>query len=264
MSKSYPLAEANGSRTRVRVGNAVFGDGSFALIGGPCAVEGAAQIGEAAQGVRDAGAVMLRGGAYKVRTSPYDFQGLGDRGVDFICEAGARAGLPTVVEALCEAHVEALAPRVSMLQIGARNMQNVPLLIAAARTGMPILLKRDNSATLDELLLSAEYILHEGNPHVVLCERGIRGFDKHTRNVLDLGGALRLRELTHLPVIVDPSHASGRRSLIEPLDPGGGRGRPRRRDRRGAPATRRSAVGRSAADRRGGVRPHRAPRARPQ
>jgi 3-deoxy-7-phosphoheptulonate synthase len=199
------------------VGNAVFGDGSFALIGGPCAVEGAAQIGEAAQGVRDAGAVMLRGGAYKVRTSPYDFQGLGDRGVDFICEAGARAGLPTVVEALCEAHVEALAPRVSMLQIGARNMQNVPLLIAAARTGMPILLKRDNSATLDELLLSAEYILHEGNPHVVLCERGIRGFDKHTRNVLDLGGALRLRELTHLPVIVDPSHASGRRSLIEPL-----------------------------------------------
>jgi 3-deoxy-7-phosphoheptulonate synthase len=134
-----------------------------------------------------------------------------------IAEAGARHGLPVVVEALAVAQVAMVAAFVDMIQIGARNMQNVPLLRAAAATGLPILLKRGPSATLDELLFAAEYVLLEGNERVVLCERGIRGFDSHTRNVCDLGGALRLRELTHLPVIVDPSHSSGRRSLIEPL-----------------------------------------------
>jgi 3-deoxy-7-phosphoheptulonate synthase len=194
-----------------------FGDGGFVLIGGPCSIEDAVQIEACADGVRAAGGAMLRGGAYKPRTSPYDFQGLGDDAVPLIVEAGRRHALPTVVEVLAESHVELVAASVDMLQIGARNMQNVPLLRAAARTGKPILLKRGPAATLAELLSAAEYVLLEGNARVVLCERGIRGFDQETRNVFDLGGALRLKELTHLPVIVDPSHACGRRSLVEPL-----------------------------------------------
>lgn len=218
MPSTYRLAQRRTERTTiVAAGHAVFGDGGFALVGGPCSIESAEQIAAAAAGVRRAGGSMLRGGAYKTRTSPYDFQGLGDAGIALIAAAGAANHLPVVVEALSEPDVEALAPHVEMLQIGARNMQNVPLLRCAARSGRPILLKRGPSATLDELLLAAEYILVEGNPGVVLCERGIRSFDAQTRNVLDLGGALRLKELTHLPVIVDPSHASGRRSLVEPL-----------------------------------------------
>jgi 3-deoxy-7-phosphoheptulonate synthase len=218
MSASYPLAErTSGDNTLVRAGSAAFGDGGFTLIGGPCSIEGAAQIEETAFGVAAAGGAMLRGGAFKPRTSPYDFQGLGEAGLPLIAEAGAAAGLPVVVEALAESHVGLVAAFADMLQIGARNMQNVPLLRAAARTGMPILLKRGPSATLDELLSAAEYVLLEGNARVVLCERGIRGFDRHTRNVCDLAGALRLKELTHLPVILDPSHAAGRRSLIAPL-----------------------------------------------
>jgi len=218
MSATYRLAQRLSDTTSiVRAGAATFGDGGFTLVGGPCAIESASQIRLAAEGVRDAGGAMLRGGAYKPRTSPYDFQGVGDEGLPLIAEAGARTGLPVVVEALAVDQMPLVAAYVDMIQIGARNMQNVPLLRAAAATGLPILLKRGPSATLDELLLAAEYVLLEGNPRVVLCERGIRGFDKHTRNVCDLGGALRLRELTHLPVILDPSHASGRRSLVEPL-----------------------------------------------
>ena len=218
MASSYRLARRTSSdNTVVRTGTVAFGDGSFTLIGGPCAIESDEQIEAAAAGVRAAGGAMLRGGAYKPRTSPYDFQGLGDEGLPLIAAAGARHGLPAVVEALAESHVARVAQYVDVIQIGARNMQNVPLLRAAARTGLPILLKRGNAATLDELLCAAEYVLLEGNERVVLCERGIRGFDEHTRNVCDLAGALRLRELTHLPVILDPSHASGRRSLIEPL-----------------------------------------------
>jgi 3-deoxy-7-phosphoheptulonate synthase len=218
MSATYRLAQRlSDSTSVVRAGAATFGDGGFTLVGGPCSIESASQIRLAAEGVRDAGGAMLRGGAYKPRTSPYDFQGLGDEGLPLIAEAGARTGLPVVVEALAVDQVPLVAAYVDMIQIGARNMQNVPLLRAAAATGLPILLKRGPSATLDELLLAAEYVLLEGNPRVVLCERGIRGFDRHTRNVCDLGGALRLRELTHLPVILDPSHASGRRSLVEPL-----------------------------------------------
>jgi len=218
MSATYRLAQRlSDSTSVVRAGAATFGAGGFTLVGGPCSIESASQIRLAAEGVRDAGGAMLRGGAYKPRTSPYDFQGLGDEGLPLIAEAGARTGLPVVVEALAVDQVPLVAAYVDMIQIGARNMQNVPLLRAAAATGLPILLKRGPSATLDELLLAAEYVLLEGNPRVVLCERGIRGFDRHTRNVCDLGGALRLRELTHLPVILDPSHASGRRSLVEPL-----------------------------------------------
>ncbi len=218
MPVPYRLAERlTPITTVVLAGSAVFGDGGFALIGGPCAIETQEQISSAAAAVASAGGAMLRGGAYKPRTSPYDFQGLGDAGLPLIANAGGSHGLPVVVEALAERHVPLVAAYCDMIQIGARNMQNVPLLRAAAQTGRPILLKRGPAATLEELLAAAEYILVEGNPNVVLCERGIRGFDRHTRNVADLGGALRLKELTHLPVILDPSHASGRRTLIEPL-----------------------------------------------
>lgn len=218
MPTPYRLARRESDRsTTVRAGRARFGDGAFALVGGPCSVESAEQIARISGSVSRGGATMLRGGAWKTRTSPYDFQGLGDEGVRLIVAAGARTNLPVVVEALCEVHIDLLALHADMIQIGARNMQNVALLRRAGASGLPVLLKRGPAATLDELLLAAEYVLLEGCPGVVLCERGIRGFDQSTRNVLDLGGALRLKELTHLPVIVDPSHASGRRSLIEPL-----------------------------------------------
>lgn len=213
----YRLAGKRLERTVVRVGSAAFGDGAFVMIAGPCAVESAEQIEATAQVAARAGAQVLRGGIYKPRTSPYAFQGLGDEGIPLIARAGRQSGLPAVVEALSEAHLDALRDHVGMVQIGARNMQNFPLLRAAARAGRPVLLKRAASATLDEVLYAAEYILLEGNPNVVLCERGVRGFDPHTRNLFDLAGALRLRELTHLPVIVDPSHATGRTSLVGPL-----------------------------------------------
>lgn len=218
MPTAARLTQRRSVRTRVvSAGNAVFGDGRFALIGGPCSVENSDQLTAVADAVERGGGVMLRGGAWKARTSPYDFAGLGERAVELLAERRRRSGLPIVVEALEERHVATLTPCVDMIQIGARNMQNVPLLRRAARSGLPILLKRGPSATLDELLLAAEYALLEGNDRVVLCERGIRSFDPATRNVLDLGGALRLKELTDLPVIVDPSHASGRRSLVEAL-----------------------------------------------
>lgn len=215
----YKLAsrELASARTQIRVAGVTFGGGGFTMIAGPCAIEGRAQIQGTAQFVASQGAQMLRGGAYKPRTSPYAFQGLGDEGVHFIAQAKRDAGIPCVVEALGEAELPVLCEHVDMLQIGARNMQNFSLLRAAARTGKPVLLKRAACATLDEVLYAAEYILVEGNPNVVLCERGIRGFDPHTRNVFDLAGALRLKELTHLPVIADPSHATGRVSLIEPV-----------------------------------------------
>ncbi len=214
----YKLASKEGAgATVVRVGTASFGDGSFTMIAGPCAIESRAQIELTAKFVASAGAAMVRGGAYKPRTSPYAFQGLGEEGVKLIAAACQTAGVPAVVEALAETQLLVLDWYVDMIQIGARNMQNFTLLQAAARTGKPVLLKRAPFATLDEVLYAAEYILLEGNPNVVLCERGVRGFDPQTRNLFDLGGALRLKELTHLPVIADPSHATGRASLIEPL-----------------------------------------------
>ena len=218
MPSKMPLVSRRSDRgTVVDVAGVRFGAGEFVLIGGPCSIEDREQIEAAARAVGDGGGQMLRGGAYKPRTSPYDFQGLGADALPLIEEAGRRNGLPVVVEVLAESQATLVAAYADMLQIGARNMQNVALLRAVARTGLPILLKRGPAATLDEMLSAAEYILVEGNERIVLCERGIRGFDSHTRNVCDLGGALRLKELSHLPVILDPSHASGRRSLIEPL-----------------------------------------------
>ena len=214
----YRLAtRENRERTPVRVGNVCFGTDPFVLIAGPCAVESRTQLGTTAGAVAAAGAQMLRGGAYKPRTSPYAFQGLGDVGVTLMAAASEATGLPTVVEVMREAQLPLVAKYVDMIQIGARNMQNFGLLKAAAASGKPILLKRAASATLDELLYAAEYILVQGNEQVVLCERGVRGFDPQTRNVFDLAGALRLKELTHLPVIADPSHATGRMELVAPL-----------------------------------------------
>ena len=214
----YTLASrGDRSASSVTVADVTFGDGRFVMIAGPCAVESRAQIEGTAQHVARCGAQLLRGGAYKPRTSPYAFQGLGDIGVTLMAEASEGASLPSVVEVLREQQLAFASKYVDMIQIGARNMQNFGLLKAAAQTGKPVLLKRSASATLDELLYAAEYILLQGNERVVLCERGVRGFDQETRNVFDLGGALRLKELTHLPVIADPSHATGRASLVEPL-----------------------------------------------
>ena len=172
---------------------------------------------ETAESVAAAGADMLRGGAYKPRTSPYDFQGLGVRGLKFLTEARERTGLPVVTEVLSWEEVPVVAKYADVLQIGARNMQNFALLRAAGRSGKPILLKRGGGATLEEWLQAAEYVLADGNPEVILCERGIRTFERATRHTLDLNGVALVRERTHLPVIVDPSHAAGIRSIVARL-----------------------------------------------
>jgi 3-deoxy-7-phosphoheptulonate synthase len=187
------------------------------LIAGPCSVEGEEMLFEAAAGVAAAGADMLRGGAFKPRTSPYDFQGLGARGLKFLAEARERTGLPIVTEVLSWEEVPVVAKYADVLQIGARNMQNFALLRAAGRSGKPILLKRGGGATLEEWLLAAEYVLADGNENVILCERGIRTFERATRHTLDLNGVALARERTHLPVIVDPSHAAGIRSIVPAL-----------------------------------------------
>jgi 3-deoxy-7-phosphoheptulonate synthase len=204
-------------RSRVMVGDVAVGDGHFVVIGGPCSVESREQILATAQAVAAAGGVMLRGGAFKPRTSPYAFQGLGWEGVTLLAEASRATGLPVVSEVMSIEQVERMAASVDLLQIGARNMQNFDLLKAVGKTDRPILLKRGMSATIDELLSSAEYILSEGNPNVILCERGIRTFETSTRNTLDLSAIPVLRERTHLPVIVDPSHGVGVRRWIGPL-----------------------------------------------
>jgi chorismate mutase/prephenate dehydratase len=211
---------ARETRTRnsvVRVRDVRFGDGGFVIIAGPCSVESREQIDATAHAVRAIGASMLRGGAFKPRTSPYAFQGLGWDGVALLAQAGRASGMPTVSEVMTIDQVERMAAQVDMLQIGARNMQNFDLLKAVGRTGHPVLLKRGLSATIDELLAAAEYILAEGNPNVVLCERGIRTFETATRNTLDLSAVPVLRERTHLPVLVDPSHGVGVRRWIAPL-----------------------------------------------
>jgi 3-deoxy-7-phosphoheptulonate synthase len=191
-------------------------DGMPVIIAGPCAVENREQLLTTARAVKAAGARMLRGGAFKPRTSPYQFQGLGMQGLQLLAEARAETGLPVITEVMEPDLVETVAQYADVLQIGSRNMQNFPLLLAAGRNSFkrPVMLKRGLAATIDEWLLAAEYIVSAGNPHVVLCERGIRSFDTHTRNVLDLACVPLLHELTHLPVIVDPSHATGRRELV--------------------------------------------------
>ncbi len=201
----------------VRVGEAAFGDGSFAVIAGPCAVESEDQLMACARAIADSGGQLLRGGAFKPRTSPYDFQGLGEEGLKLLALARDRYGLAIVTEVMSENEIPLVAAYADLLQVGARNMQNYALLRALGKCGKPVLLKRGLSATLKEWLSAAEYILANGNPDVILCERGIRSFDSHTRNVLDIAAVPAMQEMTHLPVIVDPSHATGRRSLIAPL-----------------------------------------------
>jgi 3-deoxy-7-phosphoheptulonate synthase len=198
----------------VRVGGVPFGAGAPVIIAGPCVVEGRDQLIEAARVVKAAGASLLRGGAFKPRTSPYAFQGLGEEGLRHLAAAREATGLPVVTEVLEPDQVELVASYTDMLQIGARNMQNYPLLRRVGTVNKPVLLKRGFSSTVEEWLMAAEYVLAHGNPNVVLCERGIRGFDSAFRFNLDLNAVPLAKELTHLPVIVDPSHGTGRRSLV--------------------------------------------------
>jgi 3-deoxy-7-phosphoheptulonate synthase len=218
--KPYKLASAQfrkGERTVVDVDGAKVGGEHFSLIAGPCTVESREQTIEVARVVADAGAAMLRGGAYKPRTSPYSFQGLGAEGLKFLLEAKQETSLPIVTELMDVRDVEDVVEAADVIQIGARNMQNYTLLTEVGRAGLPVLLKRGLSATLDELLMASEYILKEGNTNVMLCERGIRTFETAYRFTLDLMAVPVLRELTHLPVVIDPSHAAGRRDWVEPL-----------------------------------------------
>jgi len=190
------------------------GGTQLTVIAGPCAVESREQIIETAQLVKEAGAHMLRGGAYKPRTSPYSFQGLGEEGLRYLAEARERTGLPIVTEVMAPDQVALVGQYADVLQIGTRNMQNYALLHAVGEAGLPVLLKRGMMSTIEELLMSAEYILSHGNRRVMLCERGIRTFETYTRNTLDINAVPVLKELTHLPVIVDPSHATGKWSLV--------------------------------------------------
>lgn len=208
------IARPGGSR--VRIGAVEVGGPEFVVAAGPCAVESEEQILEIAFQVAGAGARLLRGGAFKPRTSPYSFQGLGADGLWMLARAGNAAGLPTVTEVLTAEDVPLVAKNADALQVGARNMQNFALLKALGSAGRPVVLKRGLASTLDELLLAAEYILLHGNEDVILCERGIRTFEPSTRNTLDLNAVALLKQLTHLPVFVDPSHAAGRRDLIAP------------------------------------------------
>jgi chorismate mutase/prephenate dehydratase len=201
----------------ITVNGVVIGGPRPVLIAGPCSVEGEEMLLEAAISVAASGADMLRGGAYKPRTSPYDFQGLGVRGLKLLGEAREKTGLPVVTEVLSWEEVPVVAQYADVLQIGARNMQNFALLRAAGRSGKPVLLKRGGGATIEEWLSAAEYILADGNEQVILCERGIRTFERATRHTLDLNGVALVRERTHLPVLVDPSHAAGIRSIVAPL-----------------------------------------------
>jgi 3-deoxy-7-phosphoheptulonate synthase len=211
---SLPLVSRTAESTVVWVRDVPIGGADAVVMAGPCSVESREQVTETAMAVKAAGAVILRGGAYKPRTSPYDFQGLGVEGLKLLREAGDRASMPVVTEVMSEADVDVVADHADMLQVGARNMQNFALLRKLAKTRLPILLKRGPSATVKEWLAAAEYILHGGNGSVVLCERGIKTFDNSLRNTLDLAAVALVKEMTHLPVVVDPSHATGKRSII--------------------------------------------------
>ena len=218
--KPYKLASSQfkkGERSVFEVEGRKVGGGNFALIAGPCTVEGRDQTLDVARCVADAGAAMLRGGAYKPRTSPYSFQGLGSEGLALLQEAKEQTGLPVVTELMDVRDVGDVVEVADVIQIGARNMQNYTLLAEAGRTDCAVLLKRGLSSTLEELLMAAEYVLKEGNERVMLCERGIRTFETAYRFTLDLLAVPALRELTHLPVIVDPSHAAGRRDWVQPM-----------------------------------------------
>jgi 3-deoxy-7-phosphoheptulonate synthase len=218
--KPYKLASAQfrkGERTVIDVDGRKIGGDNFALIAGPCTVESRTQTLEVAKTVADGGATMLRGGAYKPRTSPYSFQGLGAEGLRLLAEAREETGLPVVTELMDIRDIDDVVGVADVIQVGARNMQNYSLLSEIGRTGLPVLLKRGLSATLEELLMAAEYVLKEGNDKVMLCERGIRTFETSYRFTLDLLAVPALRELSHLPIIVDPSHAAGRRDWVGPM-----------------------------------------------
>ena len=207
--------------TVIHVLDAVIGDGSLTVMAGPCSVESREQLFETADAVAAAGATILRGGAFKPRTSPYAFQGLGVQGLRFLAEARERTGLPVITEVMEPNQVDIVAEYADILQIGTRNMQNYSLLRDVGRVARPVMLKRGYGATVEEWLMAAEYIVSSGNPNVILCERGIRTFETYTRNTLDLAAVPLVHHLTHLPVIVDPSHATGKRWLVKPLAIGG-------------------------------------------
>ncbi len=217
---SEPFKQANRkfhpNNSAIQVGDVKIGDGHFAMMAGPCSVESEEQIIEVAQAVKAAGANILRGGAFKPRTSPYAFQGMKGEGIDLLLKAKKETGLPIVTEIMNISALE-LFHDVDIIQVGARNMQNFDLLKELGKTNKPILLKRGLANTLQELLMSAEYIMSEGNENVILCERGIRTFETYTRNTLDLSAVSVLHDLSHLPVIVDPSHATGKAKLVQPM-----------------------------------------------
>jgi 3-deoxy-7-phosphoheptulonate synthase len=218
--KPYKLASLQyrrEQRTVLEIEGRRIGGEHFATIAGPCTVESREVLLDAARTVKEAGAQFLRGGAYKPRTSPYSFQGLGEAGLRLLAEAKAETGLPIVTELMDVRDLEPVFEVADVVQLGARNMQNYTLLTEVGRAGKPVLLKRGLSATLEELLMAAEYVLKEGNEQVMLCERGIRTYEPSYRFTLDLMAVPVLRELTHLPIVIDPSHAAGKRSLVEPL-----------------------------------------------
>ncbi|HAA08639.1 MAG: 3-deoxy-7-phosphoheptulonate synthase [Syntrophomonadaceae bacterium] len=201
----------------IKVGEQIVGDGQVQIIAGPCAVEGRSLFMEVAQAVKEAGATMLRGGAFKPRTSPYSFQGLEKEGLEILAEARQITGLPVVTEVVDPRLVEEVADYVDVLQVGARNMQNFFLLRELGKIQKPVLLKRGPSATIEEWIMAAEYIISSGNHQVIMCERGIRSFENYTRNTLDLSAVPVIKQLTHLPIIVDPSHGTGKWKLVEPM-----------------------------------------------
>ncbi|MGB9178798.1 MAG: 3-deoxy-7-phosphoheptulonate synthase [Pyrinomonadaceae bacterium] len=219
VSKPYKLIslDLRPEKTIVRVGDATIGSDELAIIAGPCAIESRAQAFAVAEAVRRSGARFFRGGAFKPRTSPYAFQGLGEEGLKIMADIRQVYGLKIVTEAVDEASVDLVEKYGDMIQLGARNMQNFSLLRRAGRSHLPVLLKRGLAATLDEWLLAAEYIMAEGNYQLVLCERGVRTFAQHTRNTLDLAAIPAVRRLSHLPVIVDPSHGTGKNYMVTPL-----------------------------------------------
>jgi 3-deoxy-7-phosphoheptulonate synthase len=219
ISSPYKLVSREHHRERsvIRPAGVAIGGDEFVVMAGPCSVESESQIIAAARAVRDAGAVILRGGAFKPRTSPYAFQGLGEAGLKILAEVRAETGLPVVTEVVDPGDVDLVASYADMLQVGTRNMQNFPLLQAVGGVGKPVMLKRGMNATIEEWLMAAEYIAQRGNLDIVLCERGIRTFETATRNTLDISAVPIAQRLSHLPVIVDPSHSGGRRDLVLPL-----------------------------------------------
>ena len=217
--KPYKLAsrDFHAEDTIIKIGPVRVGGTALAVIAGPCGIESAGQFRETALAVRKAGAAMLRGGAFKPRTSPYAFQGMGEEGLKILQAVGAEVGLPTVTEVVDVRDLDLVARYADVLQVGARNMQNFRLLAEIGRLQKPVFLKRNPAATIEEFLMSAEYILSEGNRQVILCERGVRGFEKSTRYTLDLSAVPNIQGVSHLPVFVDPSHATGRRELVAPM-----------------------------------------------